>query len=85
MLQWLEEQPNSQAKDLFLRLQAECPDTFADGQLRTLQRRVKQWRSGIARRLVMGSEEAGLPVIPMLAPKVLDYLSAVEAPLPLCQ
>jgi hypothetical protein len=27
---------------------------FAPGQLRTLQRRVKQWRSEIARQLVLG-------------------------------
>jgi len=61
VLNGLEEQPNSQAKDLFLRLPAEFPDNFADGQLRTLQRRIKQWRSEIARRLVMGSEETLLP------------------------
>ena len=32
------------------------PGTFPRGQLRTLQRRVKQWRSEIARQLVLGLE-----------------------------
>lgn len=50
--QWLNEQPDANAKDLFLRLQANTAKVFQPGQLRTLQRRVKQWRSEIARRLV---------------------------------
>ncbi len=32
------------------------PGAFPAGQLRTLQRRVKQWRSEIARQLVLGLE-----------------------------
>jgi hypothetical protein len=52
--QWLNEQPEANAKDLFLRLQATIPDLFPPGQLRTLQRRVKAWRSEIARQLVLG-------------------------------
>jgi len=32
------------------------PGVFPPGQLRTLQRRVKQWRTEIARRLVLGLE-----------------------------
>src|SRR5262249_51202738 len=52
--QWLSEQPDVNAKDLFLRLQGSMAGTFAPGQLRTLQRRVKQWRSEIARQLVLG-------------------------------
>jgi hypothetical protein len=43
VLNGLEEQPDSQAKDLFLRRQAKFPDTFPNGQLRTLQWRVQQW------------------------------------------
>ncbi len=54
--QWLNEQPDANAKDLFLRLQESMPGTFPPGQLRTLQRRVKQWRSEIARQLVLGVE-----------------------------
>ncbi len=53
---WLNEQPDANAKDLFLRLRESMPGAFAPGQLRTLQRRVKQWRSEIARQLVFGLE-----------------------------
>ncbi len=55
--QWLNEQPDANAKDLFLRLQESTPEAFQCGQLRTLQRRVKQWRSEIARQLVLGIEQ----------------------------
>jgi hypothetical protein len=54
--QWLKEQPDANAKDLFCRLQGSMPGVFPPGQLRTLQRRVKQWRSEIARQLVLGLE-----------------------------
>jgi hypothetical protein len=54
--QWLNEQPDANAKDLFYRLQETMPGAFAPGQLRTLQRRVKQWRSEVARQLVFGLE-----------------------------
>ncbi|HSU33682.1 MAG TPA: transposase family protein [Bryobacteraceae bacterium] len=53
--QWLNEQPDITAKDLFCRLQVETLEPFTPGQLRTLQRRVKQWRTEIARKLVFGS------------------------------
>jgi hypothetical protein len=45
----LEEQlaltPGLEAKTLFAALQRQYPGRFADGQLRTLQRRVKRWRA----------------------------------------
>ena len=55
-IQYGEEQPrpDANAKELFLRLQGRMAGAFAPGQLRTLQRRVKQWRSEIARQLVLG-------------------------------
>jgi hypothetical protein len=56
--QWLNERPDANAKDLFLRLQECMPGAFPPGQLRTLQRRVKQWRSEIARQLVFGVDPA---------------------------
>jgi hypothetical protein len=52
--QWLNEQPDANAKELFLRLQAVTAKGFQPGQLRTLQRRVRTWRSEVARRLVLG-------------------------------
>lgn len=39
---WLEAEPDRTATELFHRLQVLQPDTFADGQLRTLQRRVSR-------------------------------------------
>jgi hypothetical protein len=43
--QQLELNPGLQAKTLFAWLQRKYPGRFADGQLRTLQRHVKQWRA----------------------------------------
>jgi hypothetical protein len=37
--------PGLEAKTLFQDLQRRCPGQFAEGQLRTLQRRVKEWRA----------------------------------------
>jgi hypothetical protein len=50
---YLEVNPGLEAKTLFDYLQQKYPGQFADGQLRTLQRRVKQWRalSGPAREV----------------------------------
>jgi hypothetical protein len=55
--QWLVEQPEVTAKELFGRLQAQGPEAFRAGQLRTLQRRVKHWRRVVAQRLVFGDRE----------------------------
>jgi hypothetical protein len=53
--QWLNEKPDATAKDLFQRLQEQSSEQFQPGQLRTLQRHVKAWRSEIVRRLVLGA------------------------------
>ena len=50
---WLEAEPDRTAKEIFQRLQADQPGAFQDGQLRTLQRRVQEWRTAEARRLVL--------------------------------
>jgi hypothetical protein len=55
--QWLNQQPDAKAKSIFQRLQATMPRPFQPGQLRTMQRRVKEWRTAIARRLVLDCEE----------------------------
>lgn len=52
VLRWLQESPEITAKELFEHLQYECPGCFAEGQLRALQRRVREWRQVMARRLV---------------------------------
>jgi len=41
----LKDEPGLQAKTLFADLQYRYPGRFADGQLRTMQRRVKAWRA----------------------------------------
>ena len=40
----LEVNPGLEAKTIFVYLQTKYPGKFADGQLRTLQRRIKVWR-----------------------------------------
>ena len=54
---WLNEEPHATAKGLFLRLNTEMPNRFKPGQYRTLSRRVKDWRTAIARRLVLGCND----------------------------
>lgn len=53
VVQWLEAEPNRTAQELFDRLRREHPGMFVPGQLRTLQRRVKDWRRLEARRLIL--------------------------------
>jgi len=52
VLQWLQSEPDTTAKLLFERLQKDHPGEFTDGQLRTLQRRVQEWRQIMAKQLV---------------------------------
>jgi hypothetical protein len=52
---------------LFARLDRKYPGRFAEGQLRTLQRRIREWRRVMARQLVClcldGAEAGGEPVV----------------------
>jgi hypothetical protein len=57
LLSWLEEQPDMEAKATLKRLQTSGHGEFPDGQLRTLQRRVRFWRMQIVKRLVYGTSE----------------------------
>jgi transposase InsO family protein len=52
VLGWLQEEPDATAKAFFYRLQEKYPRRYSRGQLRTLQRRVRGWRSMMARELV---------------------------------
>lgn len=52
---WLEAEPERTAKELFERMQHEQPGAFVDGQLRTLQRRVSEWRAAAARRFILAA------------------------------
>ncbi len=52
---WFEAEPWRTSRELFERLQAEYPGVYPDGQLRTLQRRIKEWRREVAHRMVFGT------------------------------
>lgn len=52
LLLWLQENPEATAKSLLERLEREHPGKFPAGQLRTLQRRIKEWRRMMAHELV---------------------------------
>jgi hypothetical protein len=51
---WLQKDPDATGKALLERLHREYPGRFPNGQLRTLQRRIKEWRQVMARGLVYG-------------------------------
>lgn len=57
--EWFKAEPWRTSRELFERLQAEWPGTYPDGQLRTLQRRLKGWRRDVAHTLVFGAAMAG--------------------------
>jgi hypothetical protein len=52
LLDWLQERPDMEAKEMLKKLQASGYGDFPDSQLRTLQRRVRLWRMRIAQQLV---------------------------------
>lgn len=52
LLIWLQADPEITAKSLLERLHKEYPGQFSEGQLRTLQRRIRDWRRVMARELV---------------------------------
>ena len=57
--EWFEAEPWRTSRELFERLQTEQPGVYPDGQLRTLQRRLKEWRREMAHKMVFGAEAAG--------------------------
>ena len=57
VLLWLRKDPDSNAKDLLAKLREAYPGRFSDAQLRTLQRRVKDWRGVMAKRLVYATSD----------------------------
>ena len=74
VLVWLLAEPDATGKSLMARLQSECPDRFTEAQLRTMQRRVKEWRSIMAKKLVYaGTHEASA------APSGLPELALIRA------
>jgi hypothetical protein len=57
ILGWLQEAPEVDATEILARLQSRYPGAFSDGQKRTLQRRLKEWRRVLARTFVFQSPE----------------------------
>ena len=55
--EWFEAEPWRTSRELLARLQAEVPGAYPETLLRTLQRRVKQWRGDLARRMVFGTQD----------------------------
>lgn len=62
---WLEQEPDITGKALFDRIRANYPGEFAPGQLRTLQRRIREWRQTMAKRL-LGVHELGQDLEPAI-------------------
>lgn len=58
ILLWLQSSPDSTAKSLFQRLKETHPEQFVDGQLRTLQRRIGEWRHMMARDLIFSGMDS---------------------------
>ena len=61
VLGWLQEDLDTSAVALLGQLQETEPDRFSRAHLRTLQRRVPQWRGIMADKLVYAASEATLP------------------------
>jgi hypothetical protein len=58
ILLWLQSEPEATAKPLLGKLQEKYPGEYPASQLRTLQRRVKEWRRVMARQLGFGGPSA---------------------------
>ena len=61
ILLWLQQDPDATAKSLLDCLDKKYPGQFPEGQLRTLQRRVRDWRRVMARSLVRWCQEGQTP------------------------
>ena len=79
---WFEAEPWHTARELLERLQARYPGVYPDGQLRTLQRRLKEWRREAAHRMVFGTNTADLDIAPdggrLLSNGANDHISHRE-------
>ena len=57
VLLWLQKDPDINAKDMLAKLREAYPGRFEDAQLRTLQRRVKDWRGVMAKGLLYAASD----------------------------
>lgn len=67
LLDWLEEQPDMEAKTMLKRLQKSGHGNFLDGQQGTLQRRARVWRTQIVKHLLYGAEDVTVPTAATLS------------------
>jgi len=67
ILLWLQKEPDSIAKVMLKKLNEKYPGRFEGKLLRTLQRRIGEWRRTMARRLVLGGVEEWADVQPIMA------------------
>ena len=65
ILLWLQKEPDTTAKALLGRLGEQYPGRYGSKFLRTLQRRVGEWRGVMARKLVLGNVEQTAEVQPI--------------------
>jgi len=63
---WFDEEPWRTSRELLERLQVEQPGRYPDNLLRTLQRRMKIWRSAKAHAMVFGPMNADQAMAPMI-------------------
>jgi hypothetical protein len=57
--QWLESKACMNAAEILRRLMALAPGNYHEGQLRSMERRVKEWRTARAERLLGSMRSAG--------------------------
>ncbi|MEB3349382.1 MAG: hypothetical protein VKO00_05115 [Cyanobacteriota bacterium] len=58
--QWMERESGMTAATILRRLIRLAPGTYHDGQLRSMERRVKEWRTARAERLLGSLRSAGM-------------------------
>ena len=52
--EWYQAEPWRTSREFLERVQAKYPGRYADGLIRTVQRRIKIWRGARARELMFG-------------------------------
>jgi hypothetical protein len=68
ILSWLQKEPDCTAKTIMQRLNEKYPEQHNPNQLRTLQRRVGEWRQSMARKLILFGVPEGNEIEPISAP-----------------
>lgn len=71
---WFEEEPWRTGRELLEKLQAQQPDIYPHGFLRTIQRRLKGWRTEHARGLVFSHSSGQASATPVDAETILTAM-----------